>query len=405
VLYVGWQREPVEALQVLGAAVTCVVPPGVRHKPAEEGFRGPVAVAADHTDVEAVLGALADEARTPADFWTVCTEDEFALVAAAVLGSLGAARPASVATALALRDKAVQKAAIRKAGLPVADWARRPSLAAVRELRWPTPYVVKPTAGAGSQHTHVVRDPEVDLAAAELEPGAPEGPWLAETYVPGEELHADGVVRDGRPLVVSVSRYLHNVVDVHHGRLVASATLDSAAVTLEAATRDLVGEALAALGHTDGVFHLEAFHDRGRLTFGECAGRIGGGMIVEAVRARHDVDLYAEWAAAALHLPSPGAGRARPEAPGSLGWANLPAPPGLLRAMPAKDLIERQEQVIEAQVWAKPGDTVGDQRLGSHLLVAKVLVGAATEAEARSRLDAVARWFAGELDVVEESPA
>ncbi|MFI9318402.1 ATP-grasp domain-containing protein [Kitasatospora aureofaciens] len=394
VLYLGWQREPVESLRRLGADVTCLVTPELRCTAREQGFEGPLAVARDHTDTEDALGALAELGLKPSDFAVICTEDEFAVVAAAVLRSLSGAQEAAVPTALALRDKAYQKQRARAAGVPVADWVRCPDLDAVRECPIEPPFVVKPPSGAGSQHTWIVREP-ADLDVAEPR----SGPWLVERFVPGEELHVDGVVREGRVLLVSVSRYLHNVIEVHDGRLVASATLDDTDSALAAEVAALTGRVLAALDYRDGVYHLEAFHDDGRLTFGECAGRIGGGLIHETVLAKYGIDLYDEWAAAALGRPSPAAAREVRALKDSFGWVNLPARPGRLRILPGREEIEARPGVVEGQVWAKPGDTIGDHRLGSHLLVAKALVRAPSEAVTREQLAAVAEWFGRTVEV------
>ncbi|MGP3948141.1 ATP-grasp domain-containing protein [Streptomyces sp. 7N604] len=418
ILYLGWQREAVEALQRLGARVTCVVSSSDRVKPAEEGFEGTLAVARDHTHTEDVLGALAHLGLAPDGFWTACSEDEFAIVTAAVLSNLGCERVTSVSGALSLRDKAFQKRLVRQAGIPTAECARFPDLGAVAEAvrsgEVGTPFVIKPPAGAGSQHTRVVRDGEAvkdedvrdgragagALDAFAREVGTATGPWLVERFVRGEELHIDGVVRDGAVLLVSVSRYLHNVVEVHQGSLIASATLD------EDAERELVDGAvrqtervLAALGHADGVFHLEAFHDDGALTFSECAGRIGGGMILEAVRGKHGTDLYDEWAAAVLDVPSPVAQSVREPLKDSFGWANLAAPPGRIRSLPSREAIEARPGVVQGQLWAEPGDVIGDMRQGSHLLVAKALVRAPSEATARTQLASVNAWFADALQM------
>ncbi|WP_405773621.1 acetyl-CoA carboxylase biotin carboxylase subunit family protein [Streptomyces sp. NBC_00859] len=404
VLYLGWQREAIEALQGFGGRVTCVVSSSDRFKPAEEGFEGAVAVARDHTCVEDILGALAGLASAPDRFRAVCSEDEFAIVTAAVLSHLVSEQAGSAHDALALRDKAFQKRLIRAAGIPTADYAHFADLDAVRMAvrsgEVATPFVIKPPAGAGSQHTRVIRDEEgekgdVDaLAAFGREAGATAGPWLIEKFISGEELHVDGAVRDGTVLVASASRYLHNVIEVHHGRLIASATLDEDAEReLFDGVIRLTERALAALGHTDGVFHLEAFHDAGDLIFSECAGRIGGGMILEAVRGKYGVDLYHEWAAAVLGVPSPASLSVREPLKDSFGWANLTTPPGRIRSLPTRELIKARPGVVEGQLWAKADEVVGDMRQASHLLVAKALVRAPSEATARSQLRAVSAWF------------
>ncbi|UED86563.1 ATP-grasp domain-containing protein [Streptomyces profundus] len=386
----------------------CVVSAAEHGKAVEAGFDGPLAVARDHTNVEDVLGALTEKGLTPDRFRTVCTEDEFALVTAAVLNALAGspsadALPLAVPVALALRDKAVQKHLIRAAGVPTARCRRFTDLAAVREgvrsAELVPPFVIKPLAGAAAQHTHVVESSDADTALKEIASGGAQvGPWLVEEYVPGEELHVDGAIRGGEIQVLSVSRYLHQVITVHDGHLVASATLDDTDPLVARAHR-LTERSLAALGHTDGVFHLEAFVDGERLVFGECAGRIGGGLILDAVRAKHGVDLYHAWAAAVLGCPSPAPVPVDGRRADSFGWVNLPAPTGRLLNLPTRDEIEARPRVVLGQTWAAAGDILSDPRRASHLLVAKALVRAPSEAEVRAGLREVGEWFAGRVTV------
>ncbi|MFD7507782.1 acetyl-CoA carboxylase biotin carboxylase subunit family protein [Streptomyces sp. NPDC059853] len=407
-LYLGWQREAVDALQACGTRVMCVVSAAERGKPAEAGFDGPIAVARDHTNVEDVLGALAGYGLTPDRFETVCTEDEFALVTAAVLNALAGsssadALPLSVPVALALRDKAVQKRRIREANVPTARCRRLSDLAAVREevrdAELVPPFVIKPLAGAAAQHTHVVETSDTDSALKEIASSdAPVGPWLVEEYVHGEELHIDGAIRGGEIQVLSVSRYLHNVITVHDGHLVASATLDDSDPLVARAHR-LAERSLTALGHADGVFHLEAFVDGEGLVFGECAGRIGGGLILDVVRSKYGVDLYAVWAAAALGCPPPAPVPVEEPRTDSFGWVNLPAPTGRLRSLPTREEIEARPGVVLGQTWAVPGDILGDPRRASHLLVAKAMVRAPSEAEVRAILRDTGEWFAQQVTV------
>jgi len=381
-MHLGWAREPVAALVDQGAEVTCVVPTAERDKPRADGFAGLVVTVGDHTRVDDALAALAATGNTPADYLAACSDDEFAIVPAAVMTQLGIGAGMSVPVALALRDKGIQHSLVRAAGIPTADSVRINDLAEVATCGLCPPIVVKPPAGAGTQRTWLV--PDVD-AAKRLAGSAPStGPWLVERFVRGEELHVDGVVRAARVSLCSVSRYLHNVIEVRGGNLVGSATLDADTEgRLVADVTRLTTEVLAALGHTDGVFHLECFHDDGNLVFGECAGRIGGGMITEAVRAKYGVDLYAEWAASVMGLPSPGASTPPTVAPDSLGWVNLPCPAGRIDTLPDRSAISRRPGVVDAQLWASPGDVVGDPQEGSHLLVAKAMVRAPREVRAR----------------------
>lgn len=392
VLCLEWGAGPVGAMRDLGVAVTCVAAIGDPGVPDRLPVNVQVVSVRDHSRVEDVLAGLASAGLTPADFTAVGTDDEFSVVTAAVLAALGGARGMPVPVALALRDKLEQKRLVRAAGLPTARCALAGSLAEAKGVGVEPPLVIKPPAGAGTQRTWAVHTAD-DLAAMPDEPG----PWLVEEFVPGEELHVDGVVRAGVLVVAVVSRYLHNVIGVRDGDLVASTTVEDPDL-VERAT-ELTAAALAALGHRDGVFHLEAFHDNDSLVFGECAGRIGGGMVAETVLAKSGVDLYAEQAAALLGVPSPAVVSTTPDV---LGWANLPVPAGRITRLPSQAEIAARPGVAAAQVWKRAGDVVSDPSGGSHLLAAKVMVRAPSAEAAREALTGTAAWFADTAQVVPE---
>jgi biotin carboxylase len=396
-LCLDWSPDQTRALTECGAEVTCVVTAADRHAPAAAGHTGRVLVVGDPADLDQVLGALGRAGLTPRDFTAVGTDDEFALVTAAVLAELGGAAGLRPPVALALRDKEIQKRLVRAAGLPVAGSAVVADLAEVADTGLRPPLVVKPPAGAGCQRTWVVPD---DAAVRRLAEHAERvGPWLVEEFVPGEELHVDGAVRGGEVRLVSVGRYLANLIGLRDGGvLLGSTTPDPDQEVLLGGIDRLTRAALAALGHTDGVFHLEVFHDDGRLVFGECAGRIGGGMIFEAVLAKHGVDLNREWAAAVLGRP-PAPASTRPPTAGSFGWINLQCPAGRIEHLPDLAELAARPGVVAAQQWKDPGDVVGDPTGGSHVLVAKAMVHAVKESQARADLTAVADWFAGQVRV------
>ena len=106
-----------------------------------------------------------------------------------------------------------------------------------------------------------------------------------------------------RPRELSVSRYLENLLGVRHGGIVATRMVHLHD-ELHAPAHDMAQRAVTALGHDDGVFHLEVFDQGNRLIFGEYAGRIAGGEIPSVVRLQYGVNLDDAWARAVLGLES-----------------------------------------------------------------------------------------------------
>lgn len=288
VLHLGWAYEAADSLPRHGGHTTFVV----RAAEADAAARYPdvdqVVVVPDSDRLEDVIAGLARAAIDMSSFDVVCTADELPIVPAAAIADAYHRRSwLPLRTAVAMRDKFVQKAMIRDAGLPV---ARCWTVNRVDELadRAAIPGVVKPLGGAGTQLTYAVTDREsLDIAVQAITASGQPGPWLVEEFVTGNELHIDGVVRDGVIRFLSVSRYLQNVINIQRGLSMGSVVADpQASAGLYASAGDLASAALKALGHTEGVFHMEAFEGGEELVFSECAGRLSGGLLVETVIAK-----------------------------------------------------------------------------------------------------------------------
>jgi hypothetical protein len=133
-----------------------------------------------------------------------------------------------------------------------------------------------------------------------------------------------------------------------------------------AAARAVAARALAALGFTDGVFHMELFlGPDGRFVFSECAARRGGAMVEEEIRFKYGYSLAA--AAVDVALGRPVAVHTA-EHPGEVGTTYLHLPPGLVLDLPMRDDIMalpgvqfiRYDTHIGATITADTGST--DQR-------------------------------------------
>jgi len=398
VLYIGWSGEAADALARNGSDTTFVVTAADAGAAVAHPGSARVVVVPDPERADDVVAGLLRASIDVRGYERVCTEHEQAIVPAAVIAEAYGRPGLSVRTAVAVRDKFVQKGLIRDAGLPVARcWTvdRADDLDAHS-----APFVVKPFNGAGTQHTYAVRDPaSLERVVRTITATGQIGPWLVEEFVTGSELHIDGVVRDGAVRFLAVSRYLSNVIDLQSGGLVGSVVVEpDADPELYRRARQLTSASLEALGHTDGVFHLEAFDDGDVLTFSECAGRIAGGLLWEAAIMKFGVDLYDEWARAVLGLPCGITADPR-QGNGTYGWIHLSAGPGQVRAIPTSDELLARPGVVKAQVSLKPGDTVPDTSAASHIRVARVLMSGDTEESVAGELRTFARWFRDQVRV------
>jgi biotin carboxylase len=254
-------------------------------------------VQADTADPAAVLAVAGNPAG-------VMTSSEYALpVAAEVAHRLGLPGP-DPAAVLACRDKALQRAALHVAGVPVPAFARAssvPAAVAVAE-RLGYPVVVKPVEGSGSvgvrlcpDATAVAGHTAALLAVTHNERGLPvPARVLVERYADGVEF---SVELFGDQVVAIVRKYLGpepHFAEIGH----------DLPAGLGPASRRSLGEtarrAIAALGLGFGAAHVEIRCPAGGPVLVEVNARPAGGMIPELVRAATGVDLLGAQLAAVL---------------------------------------------------------------------------------------------------------
>ena len=240
-------------------------------------------------------------------------------VAAAAAGELGLPG-LSPAAAAGLRDKGLMKELLGAAGVPVAPGVRLTAGAVSPEelLRAAAtvgfPAVVKPVDGSGSLGVRRIDSIEalrrhLDRAAAEGaldDMGHPVGErLLLESYIAGPEFSVEGWVGvDGAVTVAAVTEKLLGpepyFVEVGH---IVDADLPAACGD---PLRELAGRAVAALGLTAGVFHLEARLTPAGPVVMEVAARLGGDRIHRLVTAVHGTSLPEAAIASLAGLDQPG---------------------------------------------------------------------------------------------------
>lgn len=394
VLVLGARPEILAAVRGLGHEVSMVYEPWEADA-VPSWLAGSVCVDS-YFNLEALLGVLANRGWRDGRFGAVVTAEEFAVTSAAVLAELLGARGMAVDTALRFRDKAVQKAAVAAAGIPVAASRHVDDLARLATDDDPArglgyPVVLKPVAGAATEATvRAVSAAELRVAAKELLARHPERRnYLLEEFVPGVEWHIDGYVSGGELRHAAVSRYAAPLLDIRDGVMVASVLFDPRRDAEEVARgTDLTRRALAALGATDLVFHLECFDTGAELVFSECGARLGGGMVGQTVLAAHGVDLA--YASVAVHtgdpLPAP-----MPEVDReSFGWVCLPTRPGAVNHVTEQDLL-RLPGIRAARLEVPAGATMPDTRTDSATRLGVAVVSAPDRVACRALVDQTVR--------------
>ena len=266
--------------------------------------------------------------------------------------------------------KGAMKTAIRAAGIACADFALAEAGLGRDALveRLGLPLVVKPCLGSGGRGTAVCR--QLDEVPDGLEAG-----WMAEAFVAGVEMSAEGVGWGGRMEGMSATQYL-----VPREANVVPAALDAATV---AAVRRVHGAAWAALGVERGMTHLEVFLGDAGPVFGELAVRPPGGHLMRLIGLAYGLDAWALWVRVergeAVSFPE------RPER-AAAAWILHPGA-GVVTQADGLDAVREMPGVVEATLRARPGDRV-ETREGSGEEVGHIVVEGATAEEAQARLEA-----------------
>jgi biotin carboxylase len=323
--------------------------------------------------------------------------NERAVIPAAFIGSALGIRTLPPRSALAARDKHLQKSAVRAGGTTAAR-TRVVSLPDLNEVSGISgalggfPLIVKPLSGVGAAFTTKVgNDNELREAVCTVAAGS-QGPAqaLVEEYISGREYHMDGYVVDGEIQFVSVSRYADNVLSVREGAVVQSVVVDPLRESLlYGRATDMASRALHALEIASSVFHLEFFVDEaGRVVFSECGARPGGGYIVQAVEAKFGIDLREVALRLAAGQPLPAA---KPTAQ-SVGFSFLTAAPGRIVTRPQDTQILTLPGVRQVFYPYHPGDEVPDASSSSGQRLGLVLVEGSDDDELAYRLETVVQF-------------
>lgn len=255
-----------------------------------------------------------------------------------------------------IRTKDLCREALRDAGFRQPRCAAVADEAAARRFLAetpPGPWIVKPRDGLGSAGVSLVDRPaQLAGAISRLTPGVP---FLIETYVPGAEFSAEGVLLDGEPMVLALTgkRTGDRFVETAHR---IPAALDETTARFASAE---VARALRAVGVTRGVFHVEFWVHEGVVTLGEIHARPGGDFIHAMVEhTRPGLELYGMLIDDLLGEPAGSV----PERTAAAGADFLILPAGRVNAVHGWDEVLADPALLVADLAVRPGDRVGPVR-------------------------------------------
>jgi biotin carboxylase len=359
----------------------------------------------DLTNAETCLAALHRAGLADQKFDAIQTTFEYGVVTASVLGHVLGCRSVDPVTALRFRDKSLQKATLRAAGVPVARTTVIEDIYDVSGIEWEYDRaVLKPVAGGGTKSTTLVRD-RAELEAASREYRAAqllERSFLLEEYIEGDEWMAEGVVFGGQVRFFGLGVYTEPCLDAVTGQVPISLRRIDPTTEADAyeQAEPVVRDAITALGLQDGVFHMELFRQRetGRIYFSECAARRGGAFTHEQVQAKFNVDLGEAALLCAI-------GR-QPElevkvTPRVVGCAAFYGPAGTLFDYPTESEMMAQPNVTYARTMVPIGSQLSTEfSATSDMLVAMLLVTDSIE-EFHQRVPELRDWFGERLIVAE----
>lgn len=259
-------------------------------------------------------------------------------------------RPAEVDR---FRDKRVMKTILAEAGIPVPRWvACRTPEQVLSDAEWlGYPLIFKPARGASSQGVHKVAS-ATELRALCALPDLAE--HEIEQYVPGDLMHADGVVdRNGECLFMCISRYLATCLAFELGEPFGSVIQTDPAVRSEG--RRFALRCLSALGLTRSAFHLEFFRTGRGFVFLEIGARVPGADVSYVVRDVCGVNMFRLWVDVLLGDPG------RPPAPASGqsgGWLMFPRPKPLPQRVVSSTSLLGKVPFLYRELVPGPGDVL-----------------------------------------------
>lgn len=197
------------------------------------------------------------------------------------------------------RDKLAMRTRARSCGLRVPEFTGVFNYDRLREFmaRVPAPWVLKPRSEASSMGIKKLQHADEIWPVLEAQ-GDRQSFFHLEQFVAGDVYHVDSLIDEGEVFFAQAHKYGQPPMSVYHGGGVfMTRSLDQSTPETKALL-DFNRQLLQCLGHPRGASHAEYIHSHadGQWYFLECASRVGGANIAEAVEMATGVNLWAEWA-------------------------------------------------------------------------------------------------------------
>ncbi len=255
-----------------------------------------------------------------------------------------------------VRDKSAMKQKLQDIGFHVAAHTvvMRPDDVTDFASHHGWPVVVKPRGGFACIGTHLVNT-EKDLTA--LGP-LDQRPMMVEAYQHGIEYELCALFQHGRVLAAFLSSMPERPLAIVDGAMNANITFREVPCDLPVQPHAIAQAVISGFGLKDGYLHSEFFLHNGRLTFGEVAARLAGGLIPRNHSLAFGYDVFD--ALLDIHV-----GRVPDLTPTQfrfVGDLMLPAPAGrITKITTVNELLERPE-VLAGFMRFKPGDVIKPRR-------------------------------------------
>jgi hypothetical protein len=255
-----------------------------------------------------------------------------------------------------VRDKSAMKDKLQDIGFHVATHAVVMGPDDVTDFAshhgWPV--VVKPRDGFACIGTHLVNNENELVALGPLD----RRPMMVEAYQHGIEYELCALFQHGRVLAAFLSSMPERPLAIVDGAMNANITFREAPGDFPVQPHDLAQAVISGFGLEDGYLHSEFFLHNGRLTFGEVAARLAGGLIPRNHSLAFGYDVFD--ALLDIHV-----GRVPDLTPTQfrcVGDLMLPAPAGrITKITTVNELLERPE-VLAGFMRFRPGDVIVPRR-------------------------------------------
>lgn len=348
-----------------------------------------------YLSIETLLAGLYHTGAIKKTINAIVPVGETGVVPAAILGKLIGARALPIDVAMRCRDKALQKDAWIKAGIPTARFiviqdvlVQKEKIAImIKEANLTGPFVLKPLSLYGSRKIHIAADINqvINISEAMVRADPKMRCLLIEQFTSGKEWHLDGVLWQGEIHSLSISNYLQPIIENRNGKCLASITYrPQANLNLYQSGYEFSKKALLSLGLKDCVFHLEAFtqNDNYQFIAGELAARPAGAYAGPVLSHMLNFDIWDAHLKICLGImPS----ISNKESNYSWGYTALACVPGEINRLRVEDFSDIPE-VVEANIFHPYGEIMPDMRENSSVAIGFALLRCENETACRNTI-------------------